>query len=89
MLTVKHFFNDFSSWHLAARVMYRFLSRTPGPINYWCLLKGKAMDNTAYPENTNFETFVPRNLKFDTSGVLHTTKNAENFNLISQIVLEL
>ena len=29
---------------------------------------------TAYPENTNFETFVPRNLKFHTFGDLKTTK---------------
>ena len=31
-------------------------------------------DNRAYPENTNFETSVPRNLKFHTFGDLHTTK---------------
>ena len=30
--------------------------------------------NRAYPENTNFETFVARNLKFHTFGDLHTTK---------------
>ena len=30
--------------------------------------------NRAYPENTKFETFVPRNLKFHTFGDLHTTK---------------
>ena len=28
----------------------------------------------AYAENTNFETFVPRNLRFHTLGGLHTTK---------------
>ena len=36
----------------------------------------------AYPENTNFETLVSRNLKSHTFGDLHTTKNAENFKLI-------
>ena len=30
--------------------------------------------NRAYPENTNFETVIPRNLKFHTCGDLHTTK---------------
>ena len=30
--------------------------------------------NRAYPENTNFETFVPRNLKFHRFVDLHTTK---------------
>ena len=45
--------------------------------------------NRAYPENTNFDTFVPRNLKFHTSGDPTQLRNAENFNLISQIVYEL
>ena len=39
----------------------------------------------AYPEKTNFETFVPRNLKLHTFNPItlsHTTKNAENLNLI-------
>ena len=30
--------------------------------------------NRAYPENTNVETFVPRNLKFHTFGDLYVTK---------------
>ena len=30
--------------------------------------------NRAYPENTNFEIFVPGNLKFHKYGDLHTTK---------------
>ena len=42
--------------------------------------------NRAYPENTNFDTFVPRNLKFHTFVDLHIIRNAENFNLISYIV---
>ena len=32
------------------------------------------VQNRAYPENNNFETFVPRNLKFHTFGDIHTTK---------------
>ena len=40
-----------------------------GTQNLWVLKR-----NRAYPENTNFETFVPRNLKFQTFGDLHTTK---------------
>ena len=39
--------------------------------------------NRAHSENTNFKTFVPRNLKFHTFVDLHTVRNAENFNLIS------
>ena len=31
-------------------------------------------DNRAYLENTNFKSFVPRNMKFHTVGDLHTTK---------------
>ena len=31
-------------------------------------------DNRAYPKNTNFETFVPRSLKFHTFVNLYTTK---------------
>ena len=31
-------------------------------------------NNRAYQEDTNFENFVPRNLKFHTFSVLHTTK---------------
>ena len=31
-------------------------------------------NNSAYPENTNFETFAPRDLKFHIFGDLHTTK---------------
>ena len=31
-------------------------------------------NNRAYPENTNFETFVSKNFKFHTFGDLHTTK---------------
>ena len=47
--------------------------------------------NRAYPENTNFGIFIPRNLKFYTFGELHTAKkfNAKTFNLISEVVLEL
>ena len=37
--------------------------------------------NRAYPENTNFETFVPGNLKFHTVGDLHTTKKCYKFEL--------
>ena len=32
------------------------------------------MSNRAYPKNTNFETFVPRNLKFQTYGDNDATK---------------
>ena len=35
--------------------------------------------NRAYPENTNFENFIPRNLKFHTCGDLHTTKKCRKF----------
>ena len=42
-----------------------------------CLLPSfhsKSIGNRAYPENTNFDTFVPRNLKFHTFADLHITK---------------
>ena len=35
----------------------------------------------AYPENTNFENFEPRNLKFQKFGDLHTTKKCCKFHL--------
>ena len=37
-------------------------------------LESRHIFNRAYPENTNFETFVPRSLKFHTFGDLHITK---------------
>ena len=37
----------------------------------------------AYPEDIKFEYFVPRILKLHTFVDLHTTKNAEDFNLTS------
>ena len=51
-------------------------------------MKHNFRDNRAYPENTNFETVVPRYLKFHTV-TSKELRNAENFNLISYIVYEL
>ena len=54
--------------------------RIRGLLNYsgckgiYQLNYGTSINNRAYPENTNFETFVPRNMKFHTFGELHTTK---------------
>ena len=41
---------------------------------YFLAIKSRNGLNRAYLENTNFKTFVPRNLKFYTFGDLHTTK---------------
>ena len=41
-------------------------------VRFW-LLSGHS--SRAYPENTNFDTFVPRNLKFHTFVDLNITKN--------------
>ena len=43
---------------------------------------GDPVGNRAYPENNNFETFVPRNLKFHTLGDLRKIKKCKNFNWI-------
>ena len=37
--------------------------------------------NRAYPENTNFQTFGPRNLKFHAFGNFNTTKKCRKFSL--------
>ena len=47
------------------------------------------VNNRADPENVNFETFVLRILKFTHLVTSTQIRNAENFNLISQIVYEL
>ena len=35
---------------------------------------GEVIGDTMYLENTNFETIIPRNVKFHTSGALYTTR---------------
>ena len=47
------------------------------------------VNNRADPENVNFETFVLRILNFTHLVTSTQIRNAENFNLISQIVYEL
>ena len=55
------------------RIHYNLMLTSARPVIY-SAHKCQNANNRAYPENTNFETFVPRNLKFHTFGDLHTTK---------------
>ena len=63
------------SWDIRASVLQRSCEF------YFLAIKSQNGLNRAYPESTNFKTFVPRNLKFYTFGDLHTTKKCWKFQL--------